>query len=255
MARRHSKMAVNLTLLNSTNASSEDYVYDYDIDDALYDFDWMELGPSLCVYSITFLAGILGNLLILVSVIRHTHVKSSPVNVFLASLATADLMLIVICLPLKVFKLFTYTWTLGLFNCKLLYFMQSVSAIGSVINLTALSFERYYAIVHPLKSQYLCTISKAKKTILVAWIAAFFLAIPVLFAQIHLEVGVRYKAYWCVRDIDNPAKWRAQELYLLLIILVIPSVVMSFCYGKIIREVCQVVRQRSNLTQNYGKPR
>eukprot|EP00094_Tigriopus_californicus_P009447 TCALIF_09110-PA protein Name:"Similar to MTNR1A Melatonin receptor type 1A (Homo sapiens)" AED:0.20 eAED:0.20 QI:46/0/0/1/0.5/0.33/3/0/202 len=202
MARRHSKMAVNLTLLNSTNASSEDYVYDYDIDDALYDFDWMELGPSLCVYSITFLAGILGNLLILVSVIRHTHVKSSPVNVFLASLATADLMLIVICLPLKVFKLFTYTWTLGLFNCKLLYFMQSVSAIGSI----------------------------------------------------HLEVGVRYKAYWCVRDIDNPAKWRAQELYLLLIILVIPSVVMSFCYGKIIREVCQVVRQRSNLTQNYGKP-
>lgn len=105
MSRRHSKMAMNLTanltLSNSTN-SSEDYVYDYDIDDALYDFDWMELGPSLCVYSITFLAGILGNLLILVSVIRHTHVKSSPVNVFLASLATADLMLIVICLPLKV---------------------------------------------------------------------------------------------------------------------------------------------------------
>jgi hypothetical protein len=37
-----------------------------------------------------------------VAVIRHTHVKNSPVNVFLASLALADLLLILICLPLKV---------------------------------------------------------------------------------------------------------------------------------------------------------
>ena len=39
-----------------------------------------------------------------VAVIRHTHVKNSPVNVFLASLALADLLLILICLPLKVTK-------------------------------------------------------------------------------------------------------------------------------------------------------
>ena len=42
----------------------------------------------------------------------------------------------------QVLKLFTYTWTLGVFNCKLLYYMQTVSAVCSVLNLTALSFER-----------------------------------------------------------------------------------------------------------------
>jgi hypothetical protein len=40
--------------------------------------------------------------LILIAVARHTHVKNTPVNVFLASLASADLMLILTCLPLKV---------------------------------------------------------------------------------------------------------------------------------------------------------
>lgn len=43
---------------------------------------------------------------------------------------------------LQVAKLFSYTWTFGEFACKWLYYMQSVSVICSVLNLTALSFER-----------------------------------------------------------------------------------------------------------------
>ena len=85
--------------------SYEDYVYDYDINESSSTFDWTELGPSLVVYVLTFFIGIVGNCLILVAVIRHTHVKNSPVNVFLASLASADLLLILVCLPLKVRKI------------------------------------------------------------------------------------------------------------------------------------------------------
>ena len=64
---------------------------------------------------------------------------------------------------------------------------------------------------------------------------------------------MRVKAFWCVRDIDNDAKWRALELYLLLIILIMPAVAMTFSYGTIIRTVCQVVTQRRTMTMNYGK--
>lgn len=81
---------------------SDDYEYDYDYDDSIRSYNWSELGPSLFVYSVTFWAGVVGNILILLAVIKHTHVKNSPVNVFLASLASADLLLILICLPLKV---------------------------------------------------------------------------------------------------------------------------------------------------------
>ena len=45
---------------------------------------------------------------------------------------------------------------------------------------------RYYAIVHPLKAQYLCTLSKAKKTVLAAWAMAFVLATPILFVQVGI---------------------------------------------------------------------
>ena len=87
----------------SQNLSQEELDYlDYDVEDTV-SIDWTDLGPSLVVYAVTFVMGILGNVLILVAVIRNTQfLKSSPVNVFLGSLASADLLLISICLPLKV---------------------------------------------------------------------------------------------------------------------------------------------------------
>ena len=110
-------MTLNLTLNESKNAfinesSEEEYEYDYDYEESIVTFDWSELGPSIFVFGITFIIGILGNCLILVAVIRHTHVKNSPVNVFLASLASADLLLILICLPLKVSRNLIYICTI-----------------------------------------------------------------------------------------------------------------------------------------------
>jgi hypothetical protein len=50
---------------SETELDDSDF-YDYDIDESFASFDWAELGPSLSVYSITFLFGIVGNILILV---------------------------------------------------------------------------------------------------------------------------------------------------------------------------------------------
>lgn len=44
---------------------------------------------------------------------------------------------------LQIAKLFSYTWTMGIFLCKAVHYMQSVSAICSVVTLTAMSIERW----------------------------------------------------------------------------------------------------------------
>lgn len=61
-------------------------------------------------------------------------------------------------------------------------------------------------------------------------------------------MGLKHKGFWCVPDIDNPFVWRLLELYLFLVILVLPTGVMTFSYGRIIAEVSQVVRQRELMT-------
>ncbi|KAK0076159.1 hypothetical protein PV326_011022, partial [Microctonus aethiopoides] len=149
-------------------------------------------------------------------------------------------------------KLFSYSWTMGEFVCKSVHYLQSVTAICSVLTLTAMSVERYYAIVHPMRAQYTCTISQARRIVVVTWVAAFLLAIPMLFTQIHKPVGERIHAYWCVRDWDWLLLWRLHEVYMLLLVLVVPLVVMAFCYTAICWEIWRVMKRRYHMTSRHA---
>ncbi|XP_076751230.1 QRFP-like peptide receptor isoform X5 [Xylocopa sonorina] len=233
---------------NETNAT-DDFL-DYDINESLSRFDWTELAPVLVVYSLTFFLGLVGNVVIIGSTIcpRLRPLPATPTNVFLGGLATADLLLILFCIPVKVAKLFSYTWTMGLFLCKSVHYMQSVSAICSVVTLTAMSIERYYAIVHPMRAQYTCTISQARKIVIITWAASFLLGIPMIFTQTHKEVGLRVIAYWCVRDSDAGLLWQAHEVYMLILVLVLPLIVMAFCYTAICWEIWRVMKRRYHMT-------
>ena len=63
-----------------------------------------------CQYfsSLTFCLGVSGNILIILTVMKKSSFKC-PTNTFLASLATADLLLIVVCLPVKVSSVPNFT--------------------------------------------------------------------------------------------------------------------------------------------------
>lgn len=75
--------------------------YDYDYEEALGTFFWSQLAPPLAVYTATYLVGVTGNGLIIFIIFRYRRLKTTT-NVFLASLASADLLLILLCIPVKV---------------------------------------------------------------------------------------------------------------------------------------------------------
>ena len=68
----------------------------------------------------------------------------------------------------------------------LLWFVFRLS--GSIISGRWSLFEAcsYYAIVHPMRAQYLCTLSQARKVITYTWISSFALALPTLWIQVRL---------------------------------------------------------------------
>uniref|UniRef100_A0A8D8QD36 Growth hormone secretagogue receptor type 1 n=1 Tax=Cacopsylla melanoneura TaxID=428564 RepID=A0A8D8QD36_9HEMI len=171
-------MAYNQTFPTSTNDD-----YDYDYEEASEMFVWTELMPTLIIYSITMILGIVGNVLIVLTTLLYKRMKS-PTNLFLSSLAVTDLLLIVFCIPVKVAKLFSYSWSMGALLCKTVHYMQSFTAICSVLTLTVMSIERYYAIMYPMKAKYICTISQTKKTITAIWLISAILAAPILLVQV-----------------------------------------------------------------------
>ena len=82
---------------------------------------------------------------------------------------------------------------------------------------------RYYAVVHPMRAQYLCTTSQAKKVTIMVWIMSAMLAVPTAIVRVNLSVGVRVPAHWCVLDWDRPWLFRIHELYVMVAILIVPG--------------------------------
>ena len=54
---------------------------------------------------------------------------------------------------------------------------------------------------------------------------------------------------------DDTRYFTLQEVYFLFVILIVPTCVMGFSYGKIIVEICKVVKQRYHLTQSSATER
>ena len=90
-------------LWDNASATNESE-YDYDYEAALDTFFWSQLAPPLAVYAATYVVGVAGNGLIIFTICRFRRLKTTT-NVFLASLASADLLLILLCIPVKVSRL------------------------------------------------------------------------------------------------------------------------------------------------------
>lgn len=94
----------NGTWLSNSESSVEDdddLPDDYDYEESATRYDLADLVPTATVYGSTLLLGLVGNLLIVYTVARFQRMRSIS-NIFLASLATADLLIVLLCIPVKV---------------------------------------------------------------------------------------------------------------------------------------------------------
>lgn len=101
MALESTSMFNNVSISNGNDSGSDLYSeYDYDFEDS-HVLPLEELVPVSIAYGLTLVLGITGNILVIASVIRFRKLHSVT-NVFLLSLASADLLLVVVCVPVKV---------------------------------------------------------------------------------------------------------------------------------------------------------
>ncbi|XP_076441488.1 allatostatin-A receptor-like [Babylonia areolata] len=231
----------------------EDYYYHhygcnftYDYDDSMNHFFWNELVPVVFVYSLTLLLGLVGNSLVIFSISYYRRMRSVT-NVFLLSLATADLLLVLVCVPVKAVAFFAFTWDFGEAMCKLVNYTQSFSMVCSILTLTVISIERVVAVVFPLRAKYLCTMRHAQIVVLCVWLISAVLAVPTALIYIHKEVGVVRKGYWCIKnDTEEGQGWLiAYETYMLTLLFIVPIVIMIVAYSVIAVKVWDVSNMRT----------
>ncbi|KAJ9576731.1 hypothetical protein L9F63_025374, partial [Diploptera punctata] len=132
------------------------------------------------LFALIFVVGVLGNGTLVLIFIRHRNMRNVP-NTYIFSLALGDLLVIVTCVPFTSTLYTLESWPYGELICKVSECAKDVSIGVSVFTLTALSAERYCAIVNPMRRHVVGRLSTKPVTLLTAigiWVLAVLLALP-----------------------------------------------------------------------------
>ncbi|XP_011262407.1 neuropeptide CCHamide-1 receptor isoform X1 [Camponotus floridanus] len=142
------------------------------------------------IFLLILLIGLTGNGVLALTILRHSNMRNVP-NTYVLSLALGDLLVIVTCVPFTFTVYILDSWPFGLLLCKLSECAKDVSIGVSVFTLTALSADRFFAIVDPMRKLHV-TGSGRRVTrftaivVVLIWILAIICAIPASFSYIRV---------------------------------------------------------------------
>uniref|UniRef100_A0A8D2LRL8 D(3) dopamine receptor n=1 Tax=Varanus komodoensis TaxID=61221 RepID=A0A8D2LRL8_VARKO len=140
---------------------------------------------ALC-YCILILAIIFGNVLVCLAVLRERSLQTTT-NYLVVSLAVADLLVATLVMPWVVYLEVTGgVWNFGRVCCDVFVTMDVMMCTASILNLCAISIDRYTAVVMPVHYQHSTGPSSCRRVsimIVMVWLLAFAVSCPLLFGN------------------------------------------------------------------------
>ena len=124
---------------------------------------------------VIMLVAVGGNLLILAAIYIDKTLQTIT-NAFIINLACADLLLSIIGMPFTLASSIKYEWAFGDTWCKVNGMANSLFCIASILTLAAVSVDRYYAVLYPLKYVTWITSKVAAGMIVYIWFHALLMA-------------------------------------------------------------------------------
>ena len=170
-----------------------------------------------------------GNIMVILAVVIFRKLRKIP-NLLIVSLASADLIMGGIVLPLGCHYVVGSKWLLGTFACNLWTSIDVLSVTASICTLCAISLDRFVAIVTPFEYSTRMTKHRARMIIVSIWIISAAIA----FIPINLGWWKTDKNY-DIECYDDPecCEFRINKTYAVvssLISFYIPLVIMMFAY-------------------------
>ncbi|XP_028808855.1 trace amine-associated receptor 1-like [Denticeps clupeoides] len=163
-----------LLCFESLNGSCQKFAYPLSVRIPLYLF-----------FGATVFLTVLGNLLVIITIV-HFKQLHSPTNHLVLSLAVADLLVGLLLMPTCTIRSVETCWYLGDFYCKIHSSFDVTLCNASILNLSFIAIDRYYAVCHPLRYQATITPSVAAAMVAVSWSVPSALG----FGMVLLELNI-----------------------------------------------------------------
>uniref|UniRef100_A0A3B3V4U6 Dopamine receptor D3 n=1 Tax=Poecilia latipinna TaxID=48699 RepID=A0A3B3V4U6_9TELE len=134
------------------------------------------------LYSLLILAIVFGNVLVCLAVLRERSLQTTT-NYLVVSLAVADLLVASLVMPWAVYlEVVGGAWLFSRLYCNIFVTLDVMMCTASILNLCAISIDRYTAVVMPVL--YNTTHRSRKRVfamIATVWVLAFTVSCPLLF--------------------------------------------------------------------------
>ena len=136
-------------------------------------------------YCVIILASLFGNTLVILVVYKKRRMRTTT-NFIIVNMAVSDMFFAVFTTPPSIRTIYVgdYLLVRGItadLICKLVTFIQQVSLAVSILSLTAIAFDRFFAILFPFRK----IINRRTTKVLVAltWLIGAMFTAPVLYAN------------------------------------------------------------------------
>ncbi|XP_073506968.1 alpha-2B adrenergic receptor [Phyllobates terribilis] len=130
---------------------------------------------------ITFLilCTIFGNVLVIIAVLTSRSLKA-PQNLFLVSLAAADILVATLIIPFSLANELMGYWYFGKTWCEMYLALDVLFCTSSIVHLCAISLDRYWSISQAIEYNSKRTPRRIKCIILMVWTLAALISLPPL---------------------------------------------------------------------------
>lgn len=190
---------------------------------------------KLLICALVALVSLIGNIII-ISVVFKTKKMHTNTYFLIVNTSVSDLLYTVIAMPPLITGILRYQLSIGshwgTFICKFMNWAAFALIASSVLTLAAISFDRFFSIVHPMKKMN--TKRSLKFMIILIWVCSLLVMSPMLYA---IKLGGGDGFFYCYEDwspyFDTDDASKAYTIALFIVIYMVPFTTTIMFYSLI----------------------
>ncbi|KAF7652667.1 hypothetical protein LDENG_00093000 [Lucifuga dentata] len=132
--------------------------------------------------SFLILFTVVGNVLVVIAVLTSRALKP-PQNLFLVSLASADILVATLVMPFSLANELMGYWFFGKIWCDIYLALDVLFCTSSIVHLCAISLDRYWSVTQAVEYNLKRTPKRVKGMIVVVWLISAVISFPPLISM------------------------------------------------------------------------
>ncbi|XP_030068199.1 alpha-2Da adrenergic receptor [Microcaecilia unicolor] len=165
-------------MLNTSNFTSKE----------AWSLPYTPAGTALIILAVLtiILSSLIGNALVVVAVCSSQALRA-PQNLFLVSLASADILVSILIIPFSLANEIMGYWHFGSIFCSLYLTLDILFCTSSIVHLCAISLDRYWSVTKAISYGLKRTRKRIKSIIAMIWILSAVISFPPLLTSKHRD--------------------------------------------------------------------